>query len=92
VFKQINGKLGLGAVAHILNSSGNANILSMPNLVTLDNEEAKIVVGKNVPFITGQFTTSASTGTAGVNPFQTIERKEVGLKLTVKPQIPKAVR
>jgi general secretion pathway protein D len=87
VFKQINGKLGLGAVAHILNSSGNANILSMPNLVTLDNEEAKIVVGKNVPFITGQFTTSASTGTAGVNPFQTIERKEVGLKLTVKPQI-----
>jgi len=87
VFKQINGKLGLGAVAHILNSGGNANILSMPNLVTLDNEEAKIVVGKNVPFITGQFTTSASTGTAGVNPFQTIERKEVGLKLTVKPQI-----
>lgn len=87
VFKQTNGKLGLGAVAHILNSGGNANILSMPNLVTLDNEEAKIVVGKNVPFITGQFTTSASTGTAGVNPFQTIERKEVGLKLTVKPQI-----
>ena len=87
VFKQINGKLGLGALAHVLEGSGNANILSMPNLVTLDNEEAKIVVGKNVPFITGQFTTSASTGTAGVNPFQTIERKEVGLKLTVKPQI-----
>jgi general secretion pathway protein D len=87
IFRQINGKLGLGAIAHALESGGNANILSMPNLVTLDNEEAKIVVGQNVPFITGQFTTSASTGSAGVNPFQTIERKDIGLKLTVKPQI-----
>lgn len=87
LFRQINGKLSLGAVAHLLESKGNANILSMPNLVTLDNEEAKIVVGQNVPFITGQFTTSTSTGSAGVNPFQTIERKEIGLKLTIKPQI-----
>ncbi|WP_223827246.1 type II secretion system secretin GspD [Undibacterium oligocarboniphilum] len=87
IFKQINGKLGLGALAHALESGGNANILSMPTLLTLDNEEAKIVVGKNVPFVTGQFTTSASTGSAGVNPFQTIERKEIGLKLAVKPQI-----
>ncbi|GGX49588.1 type II secretion system protein GspD [Undibacterium squillarum] len=87
IFKNINGKLGLGAVAHALQSKGNANILSMPNLLTLDNEEARITVGQNVPFVTGQFTTSASTGSAGVNPFQTIERKEIGLKLTVKPQI-----
>ncbi|MFZ6753183.1 type II secretion system secretin GspD [Undibacterium sp. Dicai25W] len=87
VFKQIGGKLTLGALAHMVDSGDGTNILSMPNLVTLDNEEAKIIVGQNVPFITGQFTTSAATGSAGVNPFQTIERKDVGLKLTIKPQI-----
>ena len=59
--------------------------LSTPNLITLDNEEAKIVVGQNVPFVTGQFT---NTGTAThVNPFQTIERKDVGITLRIKPQI-----
>jgi general secretion pathway protein D len=52
--------------------------------VTLDNEEAKIVVGSNVPFVTGQFT---STGTGTTNPFQTIERKDVGITLKIKPQI-----
>ncbi|MFZ6767057.1 type II secretion system secretin GspD [Undibacterium sp. Di26W] len=86
IFKQINGQLGLGALAHILQTDGNANVLSIPNIVTLDNEEANIIVGKNVPLITGQFTT-ATSGTAGANPFQTIERKNVGLKLRVKPQI-----
>jgi general secretion pathway protein D len=59
----------------------------MPNIITLDNEEAKIIVGQNVPFITGQYTTSASAGSAGVNPFQTVERKDIGLTLRVKPQI-----
>jgi len=86
LFRQINGQLGLGALAHALATDGSSNILSIPNLVTLDNEEAKIVVGQNVPFITGQFTSPAS-GNAGANPFQTIDRKEVGIKLTVKPQI-----
>jgi general secretion pathway protein D len=62
-------------------------VLSTPNLLTLDNEEAKIVIGQNVPFVTGQYT-NANTGTGGtVNPFQTIERKDVGLTLRVKPQI-----
>lgn len=84
LFRQINGKLGLGALAHFLATDGSSNILSIPNLTTLDNEEASIVVGQNVPFISGQFTTS---GTSGANPFQTIERKEVGIKLKVKPQI-----
>lgn len=84
LFRQINGQLTLGALAHALATDGSSNILSIPNLTTLDNEEAKIVVGQNVPFISGQFTTA---GTAGANPFQTIERKEVGVKLTVKPQI-----
>src|SRR4030095_4336929 len=69
-----------------LQSTGDGNVLSTPNLLTLDNEEAKIVVGQNVPFVTGQFTnTGASNGS--VNPFQTIERKDVGLTLRVKPQI-----
>lgn len=87
IFRQIGGQLGLGALARALESDGNANILSMPNLITLDNEEAKIIVGQNVPFVTGQFTTAASGGSAGVNPFQTIERKDVGLSLRVRPQI-----
>jgi len=87
VLRQINGQLGLGALARALETDANANILSMPNLITLDNEEAKIIVGQNVPFITGQYTTQASGGAAGVNPFQTIERKDVGLSLRVRPQI-----
>jgi general secretion pathway protein D len=58
-------------------------------LLTLDNEEAKIIIGQNVPFVTGQYTnSSSSSGTSGtVNPFQTVERKDVGLTLKVKPQI-----
>jgi len=87
IFRQINGRLGLGAIAHALASRTNTNILSMPNLITLDNEEAQIVVGNTVPFITGQFTTQASGGTAGVNPFQTIERKDIGLSLRVRPTV-----
>jgi general secretion pathway protein D len=87
VFRQIAGQLGLGALAHALASDNNANILSMPNLITLDNEEARIIVGQNVPFITGQYTTAASGGAAGVNPFQTVERRDIGLSLRVRPQI-----
>ena len=79
---------GLGALVHAIESDANSNILSMPNLITLDNEEAKIIVGQNVPFKTGQYITPASSGgSAGVNPFQTIERKDIGLTLRVKPQI-----
>ncbi len=78
------GSLGLAAIANFLQSQANTNIMSTPNLVTLDNEEAKIIVGSNVPFVTGQFT---ATGTAATNPFQTIERKDVGITLRIKPQI-----
>lgn len=88
IFRQLaNGRLGLGVLARALESNGNANILSVPNLITLDNEEARIIVGQNVPFITGQYTTAASGGAAGVNPFQTVERKDIGLALRVRPQI-----
>jgi general secretion pathway protein D len=73
-------------LARFLESTGAGNVLSTPNLLTLDNEEAKIVIGQNVPFVTGQFT-NTSSGTGSVNPFQTIERKDVGLTLKVKPQI-----
>jgi general secretion pathway protein D len=78
--------LNLGMLARALESDTNANILSAPNLMTLDNEEAKIVVGQNVPFITGSYTNTGSSSTAA-NPFQTIERKDVGLTLKIKPQI-----
>lgn len=82
--------VGLTALARALESDANANILSTPNLLTLDNEEAKIVIGKNVPFITGSYAQAVGT-TAGaggtINPFQTIERKDVGLSLKVKPQV-----
>ena len=83
----IYNQSGLGALVHTLESDSSANILSMPNLITLDNEEAKIVVGQNVPFITGQYTTAASAGSSTVNPFQTVERQDIGLTLRVKPQI-----
>jgi len=76
----------LGALARFLETSADGNVLSTPNLVSLDNEEAKIVIGQNVPFITGSFT-NAGGGAAATNPFQTIERKDVGLTLRVKPQI-----
>ena len=84
--QQTNGVYVLGALARFLESSGAGNVLSTPNLLTLDNEEAKIVIGQNVPFITGQFT-NTNAGNGAVNPFQTIELKDVGLTLKVKPQI-----
>jgi general secretion pathway protein D len=88
VAAQKNGVYFLGFLARFLQSTGEGNILSTPNLLTLDNEEAKIVIGQNVPFLTGQFSNTGSGGNNGsVNPFQTIERKDVGITLRVKPQI-----
>lgn len=84
--QKINGVYVLGFLARFLESSGDGNVLSTPNLLTLDNEEAKIVIGENVPFVTGQFTNTGSSANT-VNPFQTIERKDVGLTLRVRPQI-----
>ena len=74
------------ALANFIQSSGAGNVLSTPTLLTLDNEEAKIIVGQNVPFVTGSYTNTGST-TNTVNPFQTYERKDVGLTLRVRPQI-----
>lgn len=76
---------GLAAIAKVLQSQTNTNIVSTPNLITLDNEEAKIIVGSNVPFISGSF---AGVGTgASTNPFTTVERKDVGITLRIRPQI-----
>ncbi|MBN9204624.1 type II secretion system secretin GspD [Methylibium petroleiphilum] len=86
VIRRFAGVYTLGALARFLETNADGNILSTPNLVTLDNEEAKIVVGQNVPFVTGSFT-STGTGSGATNPFQTIERKDVGITLRVKPQI-----
>ncbi len=86
LLRNINGVYVLGALANLLQTTGDGNVLSTPTLLTLDNEEASIVIGQNVPFLTGQYTNTAGGG--GVtNPFQTIERKDVGIKLTVRPQI-----
>lgn len=72
------------AIVSALASDSDTNILSTPTLVTMDNEEAEIIVGENRPFLTGSFTTSANGAS---NPFQTIERRDVALTLKVKPQI-----
>lgn len=74
----------LGFLARALETHANANVLSRPNIQTLDNEEAKFLVGQNVPFQTGAFT--QATGGA-VNPFQTFERRDIGTQLRVKPQV-----
>jgi general secretion pathway protein D len=77
--------LNLGLLVRALETDANANILSTPTLLTLDNEEAKIVIGQNVPFITGSYAVSAAATTP--TPFQTVERKDVGLTLRIRPQI-----
>lgn len=74
------------AILRALASSGDTNVVSMPSVITLDNEEAQIKVAQEVPFLTGQFTNTGAAGGA-VNPFQTIERKEVGNILKITPQI-----
>lgn len=77
--------LNIGVLVRALETDANANILATPTLLTLDNEEAVIVIGQNVPFITGQYAVSGSATTP--TPFQTVERRDVGLTLRVKPQI-----
>ena len=84
---QINGNYTLTLLAQFLETHGDGNVLSTPNLLTIDNEEAKIVVGQNVPFVTGQYSNASNTSGGTVNPFQTIERKDVGITLRVRPQI-----
>jgi len=83
---RIHGKYYLGALASFLENTGDANVLSTPNLMTLDNQEAQIIIGNNVPFPTGSYANTGGNGGA-VNPFTTVERKDVGLLLRVRPTI-----
>jgi len=76
--------LNIGALLHALQTNGDVNVLSTPNILTTDNQKAEIMVGQNVPFTVGQ-TQNATTGTQGI--FNTIERKDVGIKLSITPQI-----
>lgn len=78
--------LELGALVRALQSDANTNVLSTPSLVTLDNAEAQIQVGQEVPFLTGQFTNTGANDSAR-NPFQTIQREDVGITLKVTPHI-----
>ena len=73
-----------GAILQALDSSTSANLLSMPSILTLDNEKASILVGQNVPFVTGSYTTGSDSST---NPFQTIDRQDIGINLNVIPHI-----
>ena len=83
---RINGIYTLAALAHFLETNAGGNVLSTPNLIAMDNEEAKIVVGQNIPLITGSFTNTGGSSSS-VNPFQTVERQDVGITLRIKSQI-----
>ncbi|MCT2531435.1 type II secretion system secretin GspD [SAR92 clade bacterium H921] len=86
-FDEVTGK-GMGILIQALNTDVSANILSTPSVVTLDNEEAILSVGEEVPFVTGSFS-SISNNNSSNNPFTTVNREEVGVMLKVKPQISK---
>jgi general secretion pathway protein D len=87
ILKKVGSFYTLGAVANFFESQSGANVLSTPNLVALDNEEARIVIGQNVPFVTGSYANSGTSTGGTVNPFTTVDRKDVGLTLKVKSQI-----
>ena len=81
-----SSNLNFGALVRALQGDGSTNVLSTPTLLTLDNQEAEIVVGQNVPFVTGSYSSVSNSSTVS-NPFQTIQRQNVGIDLKVKPQI-----
>ncbi len=87
LLKKFGSIYTLGAVANFFEGQSGANVLSTPNLVSLDNEEARIVIGQNVPFVTGSYANTGSSTGGTVNPFQTVDRKDVGLTLKIKSQI-----
>lgn len=82
-----NSGTNFAAIVSALQGDANTNIISTPTIVTMDNEEAEIRVGQEVPFLTGSFTNTGGGGTGSVNPFQTIQREEVGTSLKLTPQI-----
>ncbi|MGH8321998.1 MAG: type II secretion system secretin GspD [Gammaproteobacteria bacterium] len=90
VGKIVSGGFSFAALINALAGNSDTNILSTPSIVTLDNQEADIKVAQQVPFVTGQYTNttgSTNTGAAVINPFQTVQRQDVGLELKITPQI-----
>ena len=81
-FKETNGQVDFGVIIQALESQSNTNLLSTPSIMTLDNQEAEIIVGQNVPFRTGSTTSSSNS-----NPFTTIKREDIGVTLKIKPHI-----
>lgn len=81
-FKESNGQIDFGVIIQALESQTNTNLLSTPSIMTLDNQEAEIVVGQNVPFLTGSTSSSSNS-----NPFTTISREDIGVTLKIKPHI-----
>ncbi|MDJ0918199.1 MAG: type II secretion system secretin GspD [Woeseiaceae bacterium] len=79
--------ISFAAVLSALEADADTNIISTPSIVTTDNEEASINVGQEVPFVTGSFTNTGGNTNGGVNPFQTIQREQIGVKLAITPQI-----
>ena len=84
---RLDDNLSFSAIVSALRTNDDANILSTPSLLTLDNQEATIVVGQNIPFVTGAYTATGDSSSNPGNPFQTIQRENVGITLTVKPSI-----
>ena len=91
VGKIVSGGFSFAALLNALAGDSDTNILSTPSIVTLDNQEADIKVAQQVPFVTGQYTNASSgsntAGSAVINPFQTVQRQDVGLELKITPQI-----
>ena len=85
MISRFNGVYAMSALIRALETATGTNILSTPNLITLDNEEARIIVGRNIPILTGSYAQTGTTST--VTPFQTIVRQDVGVTLRVRPQI-----
>ena len=84
---RLNGTgINFAAMIRALRGDSNTNIIATPSIVTMDNQEAQIKVAQEVPFVTGQYTNTSSSG-GSVNPFQTIQRQEVGTILKITPQI-----
>jgi|TARA_B110000091_G_scaffold7343_1_gene7216 general secretion pathway protein D len=81
------GGQGMAGILRALTSDADTNIVSTPSIVTLDNEEAEIVVGQNVPFVTGQYNNASDNSSSTAKPFQTIQRENVGVKLKILPKI-----
>ena len=84
---RLDDDLSFNVVVNALQQNSEANILSTPSLLTLDNEEASFVVGQSIPFVTGSYTATGSSSSNPDNPFQTVERENVGITLRVTPQI-----